>query len=124
PPEPRLLATSRGPQPYPLPLSGVDGEPFPSLLDAMAAVDTAAPAAAPAVPAALLARLSRRLESLERRRRRLAVELDDARPQADALRRRADLLLSQLHTVRKGARSATLSDFEGGAIEVRLDPTL
>ncbi|HEX7119032.1 MAG TPA: NFACT RNA binding domain-containing protein [Longimicrobiales bacterium] len=124
-PSPCLLRTDRGAQPYPVPLPGVPADPCPTLLDAMAAASGAgAPPAAPGIPRAQLDRLKARVAQLDRRRRRLAEELADAAPEAAALRRRADRLLSQLHLARKGMARVELSDFEGGTLEVELDPAL
>ncbi|MFW6078771.1 MAG: NFACT RNA binding domain-containing protein, partial [Gemmatimonadota bacterium] len=127
-PEPRLLRPERGPQPYPLPLPGVPGEPAPSLLDAMARAAEAL--GAPAAPAAtgvapdVLDRLRERVRRLDGRLHGLTRELEGARPEAEALRERADLLLSQLHKVEKGAERAVLDDFRGGEVVVDLDPAL
>ncbi|HEX6937828.1 MAG TPA: NFACT RNA binding domain-containing protein [Longimicrobiales bacterium] len=127
-PSPCLLRTDRGAQPYPLPLPGVAAEPCPTLLAAMAAVSgtRAAPAApaAPAVDRERLDRLRATLARIERRRARLARELADAAPEAAALRRSADLLLSQLYLARKGMTRVEVSDFEGGVVEIALDPAL
>ncbi len=122
---PCLLRTERGAQPYPLPLPGVESEPFPTLLAAMGALSGAeAPAAAPAVGRELLDRLRDRIERLDRRRRRLEAELAGAASEATELRRRGDLLLSQLHLVRKGMARVEVSDYEGGTLEIELDPAL
>lgn len=124
-PDPRLLRVDRGPQPYPVPLPGVPGDPYPDLLAAIQAASGAAiPVAGPRIPAALLERLRGRLAQLERRRRRLEEERAEAGPEAARLRRHADLLLSQLHEVRKGMKAVVLSDLEGGTVEIALDPTL
>lgn len=124
-PAPCLLRTERGDQPYPLPLPRVESDPFPSLLAAMEALSGAErPAAAPAVGRELLDRLRDHIRRAERRRRRLEEELAGAATEASSLRRQADLLLSQLHLVRKGMTKAQVPDFEGGVLEIELDPAL
>lgn len=125
PASPRLLDPSGRRQPYPLPLPGVEDRPFPTLLDAMrAAVEAAVPEAAATVSPELLDRLRARLAHLEKRRARLTAELEGAGSEATALRHQGDLLLSQLHRVRKGMQRVVLQDFTGGTVEVELDPAL
>jgi hypothetical protein len=118
---PQVLDLGR-PTPYPLPLAGVDGRPALSVLAAFegAMAATEAGALAPEVRAALEARLQRVL----RRAERLHAEAEEGPAKAAALRRRADLLMAQLHQVSKGDTRVTLDDFEGGSITVELDPTL
>lgn len=120
---PALLADG---QPYPHPLGDPAAQPYPSLLDAFAALGAgeAEPSATPAVAPELLARLRRRVERITRREERLGAELAGAQPEADALRRRADLLLAQPQAAPKGADAANLDDFEGGTLAVALDPAL
>ncbi len=128
PASPRLLELGAARQPYPLPLPGIDDAPFPTLLAAMVAGAGEAPGAevveAAAVPLDLLDRLRTRIRWLERRRARLATELDDAVLSAGSLRHQADLLMAQLHLVRKGMAEAQLPDWEGGTVSVALDPAL
>lgn len=125
PADPHLLRLGQRVQPYPLPLPGVEGERHDSLIDAVGAATGAEPLpAAPRVSAAHLDRLRRRVAQLARRRRRLEAERADAGPEAERLRNQADLLLSQLHLVRKGMESVELPDFAGGTVEITLDPAL
>ncbi len=118
-PRPRILALDR-PTLYPLPLPGVHDRPVPSLLAGMEALaaEEAPAGMAPEVRAALEDRRDRAGHRAER----LRAEMEAARPKAAALRRRADLLMAQLHAVPKGAGEVELDDFEGGAVVVKLDP--
>jgi hypothetical protein len=120
-PDPRVLELAR-PTPYPLPLPGVPGEAAHSLLAALetAAGQEARATVAPEVRAAL----EGQLERVSRRAERLRAEVEDAPGKAASLRRRADLLMAQLHRVPKGAERAELDDFEGGTVVAELDPTL
>ncbi len=99
-----------------------------SLLAALrAAAGATTPAPTPesaAVPPELVARLERRLDAVHRRLARLEQEQEDARPEAARLRQRADLLLAQPHLAPRGTRHAALSDFQGGTVDVDLDPAL
>lgn len=129
PAAPRVLELAGGPQPYPLPLPGVDDVPCPTLLAAMAEVAAVAgglptSAAPTAIPLELLERVRERVRRLERRRERLAAELEGAASAAQRDRRQADLLMGQLHLVRKGMTEVALSDWEGGTVTVALDPAL
>ncbi|HUG38966.1 MAG TPA: NFACT RNA binding domain-containing protein [Longimicrobiales bacterium] len=121
PAHPRILALDR-PTLYPLPLPEVADRPVLSLLAGMEAVAALeAPAGlAPEVRAALEARR----DEAARRAERLHAEVEAAPGKAATLRRRADLLMAQLHRVEKGAVQAELDDFEGGSLRIRLDPTL
>jgi predicted ribosome quality control (RQC) complex YloA/Tae2 family protein len=132
PASPRVLELAAGRQPYPLPLPGIPALPSPTLLSAMVAVagEVAGPGAAAGaagvepIPLELLDRLRQRIRGLERRRERLVAELEDARTGAQVYRQQADLLMTQLHQLRKGLAEAELSDWEGGTIVVALDPAL
>jgi predicted ribosome quality control (RQC) complex YloA/Tae2 family protein len=129
PAAPRVLELAGGPQPYPLPLPGVDAVPCPTLLAAMAEVAAVAgglptSAAPTAIPLELLEKVRERVRRLERRRERLAAELEGAASAAQRDRRQADLLMGQLHLVRKGMTEVALSDWEGGTVTVALDPAL
>lgn len=130
---PCLLELDRGLQPYPLELPGVAGRSTPSLLDAigqatgMAARAASAGAIGPGrtpVSPELLERVRRRLRALEARARRLAAQGSGALEDGAALRRRADVLLANLHALRKGQEQATLPDFSGGEITIELDRAL
>ena len=127
PPSPQLLEASGLRQPYPLPLPGIPSTPYPTLLAAFAAAaDASIPEAVPrpAVPPELLERLRSRIAALDARARRLGEQLANAEPEAETLRRKADLLLSQLGSVRKGMVRVELQDFEGGTVTIELDPAL
>ncbi|MBI4409112.1 MAG: DUF814 domain-containing protein [Gemmatimonadetes bacterium] len=122
-PRPRVLEPEHDPRPYPVPLPGIPDRPVPTLLAAMDAVAGVGAEPAPSLPPELLERLRWRIRHAEARLRRLADQAARAQPEAESLRRRADLLLSQLHRVARGAARAELSDFEGGTVTVELDPT-
>jgi predicted ribosome quality control (RQC) complex YloA/Tae2 family protein len=122
-----------GDQPYPLPLPGAVAAPAASLLEALARALGAAPPAMGEQPTAgpekgvapeLLQRLRRRAARLERRARRLEAQARGGLEEAVALRAQADVLLANLHAVRKGAARTTLPDFAGGEIEIELDRAL
>jgi predicted ribosome quality control (RQC) complex YloA/Tae2 family protein len=118
---PHVLDLGR-PTPYPLPLPGVDGRSMLSLLAAfeVGMADRGSAILAPEVRAAL----EERLQRVRRRAERLHAEAEEGPTKAAALRRRADLLMAQLHRVSKGDPRVTLDDFEGGSLTVELDPTL
>jgi hypothetical protein len=120
PVQPRLLDLGQ-PTPYPLPLPGVRARLALSLL---AALDEAAPTSPAALAPEVLVALEARLERVRRHADRLHAEAREAPGKARALRKRADLLMAQLHRVRKGATTVELDDFEGGSVVVELDPTL
>jgi predicted ribosome quality control (RQC) complex YloA/Tae2 family protein len=120
-----LLHLPGGPQPYPIALDGVTYAPAQSLLAAMEAAASAAPAedSAEGNAAALLERARRRLTGAERRIGSLRAE--EARVgEADRLRAHGDLLLSHLDWVEPGTSAVVLPDFDGGETEVALDPAL
>jgi predicted ribosome quality control (RQC) complex YloA/Tae2 family protein len=130
PAAPRLLELAASRQPYPLPLAGVADVPFPTLLTAMAALAgeaagaPAEAAGAAAIPLELLDRLRTRIRGLARRRERLAAELAAAESGARLHRQQADLLMGQLHLVRKGMTEVQLPDWTGGTVTVALEPAL
>lgn len=127
PAEPRVLQLAGGAHPYPLPLPGVEATPYPTLVDAMAAVAGAAAepvAARPTVSLESLDRLRGRLRQLERRRERMLAELSEATAGAARHRREADLLMANLHLLSKGMTGVELPDWEGGVLEIELDPAL
>lgn len=78
----------------------------------------------PPVHQIALERVRRALARARRRASRLRQELAGAKDEARRLRWEADLLLSQLAGVPRGARQATLDDFSGGSVVVTLDPAL
>jgi predicted ribosome quality control (RQC) complex YloA/Tae2 family protein len=65
-----------------------------------------------------------KIRQTERRMARLRRELDGAPNDAAASRRIADLMMSQLHTIKRGDTHVDLDDFEGHSIRVELDPAL
>lgn len=70
------------------------------------------------------------LEALERRKRTLLARLSDYQEaqkrleEARELRKRADLLMANLHRVQRGAKEVVLEDFEGRPITLVLEPGL
>lgn len=119
-----LLGHAVHAQPYSIRVHDVDLEQ-PTLLAAFrqAAQLAAALPVAPAAADAALAVVTERVEQLEQRARRLHREQAGAREEAQQLRRHADLLLSQLAKIARGATRAELDDFDGGTVLVELDPT-
>lgn len=119
-----LLHAAHAPQPYPIALDGVSYQPMDSLLAAMEAAASAAPAeAAEDVAGELLKRARGRLTGAERRIGSLTAELAKV-GEAERLRAQGDLLLAHLDWVEPGAPSVVLPDFDGGETEVSLDPAL
>ena len=126
-PAPALVRRPDGAlQPYPHPL-GEDSERAGSLLDAMrrAAQEEGSPAGGPGVadPEAI-DRVRREITRVEARIERLASQAARALPEAAALRAQGDVLLARLHGVPRGAARVALADFEGGTVEIALDPKL
>jgi predicted ribosome quality control (RQC) complex YloA/Tae2 family protein len=103
-----------------------DGDTGLTLLQAFAVAAERADAApeAPDAVEAALAVVAEQMENVDRRLRRLQDELEGAAAEANRLRHHADLLLSQLHAVERGATSVILDDFAGGTLDVELDPTI
>lgn len=124
PRRPCLIALDGAPQPYPVPVG--DAEAAPSLLDAFerAADRAAARPVAPDAAEQALAYAADRLDGVEKRMARLEEERAGAAAEADALRVQANLLLSQLHRVPRGASQVELDDFAGGTVRIVLDPAL
>jgi len=131
---PVLLETSKGLQPYPMALPGIEraapdhpGPGHPGLLDLIAeAVARDATASSPSdvlLPAALVARLERHVENLRRRVARLEQEEADL-PDPLVLRQTGDLLLARLADIPEGASEVRLQDFEGALVTVELNPRL
>jgi predicted ribosome quality control (RQC) complex YloA/Tae2 family protein len=122
---PQVLELPSGLHPYPAQLPGVPHLPVRTLVEAFEVVSGEVPSApAGVVMPELLERLRARLAQLERRAERLRAEAEGGAAEAAALRRSADLLLSQLWAVPRGAPRVTLSDFAGGEVEIELDPAL
>ncbi|WP_405285460.1 NFACT RNA binding domain-containing protein [Gaopeijia maritima] len=124
-PDPVLLDTDRGLQPYPLALPGAAHRPMASLLAAIEEATRArgVEAAPTLIPASLLDRLDRHLESLRARCARVEEQLDTL-PDPDREQALGDLILARYADVPQGVARVTLTDFEGAAVEVSLDPTL
>jgi predicted ribosome quality control (RQC) complex YloA/Tae2 family protein len=120
-----LVQQAGGWQPY-VGLEQESGEPMPDLLRAFGEAARRAEAAPPAdadVEQAL-AVIATRLDLVQKRLRRLEEERGGAAEESVRLRRQADLLLSQLHAVARGAGEVVLDDMEGGTIAITLDPAL
>jgi predicted ribosome quality control (RQC) complex YloA/Tae2 family protein len=101
--------------------------PMTSLLDAFAAATTQATTARPTADTdadAALARIAERFEALDKRASRLRREQQGAAREAEVTRHRADVLMTQLHQVPRGAASVELQDFDGTRIIIELDTTL
>lgn len=127
PARPVVVTPGAEAQPYPAPI-GPSAMPERSLLDAFARAaalrEVPIEPAADSVAADALLRLHHRRERTSGRLRRLREELSGSTVEAGALRRRASLLLGQLHAVRRGADSVTLDDWEGGSVRIELDPAI
>ncbi len=125
---PTILDTDRGPQPYPFPIPDATSRPVTSLLDAFAACadEEIAAGDAPtalAVGPELLEHLERTVAQAERRLVRLEAELAE-REDPEALRAVGDLILARYAEIRPGASTVVLTGFDGGPVEVTLDPSL
>ena len=120
-----ILRTKAGPQPYPIPLEGVESVRAESLLAAMASIAEAAPAEAEEEKPGpeLLGPARRKAAGAEKRIERLREETA-AVGEADRLRAQADLLLAHLDWAEPGDASVVLPDFDGGEVTVTLDPKL
>jgi predicted ribosome quality control (RQC) complex YloA/Tae2 family protein len=103
-----------------------DEESAPSLLVGFerAAAAAAALPHASETAAADLALIEERLAAVRLRARRLEAQRAGASGEAARLRVAADLLLSQLQRVPRGADRVLLDDFAGGTLELELDPAL
>jgi predicted ribosome quality control (RQC) complex YloA/Tae2 family protein len=120
-----ILRTPAGPQPYPMALEGVESVRAESLLAAFGTIAAAAPAEVEeAKPGPdLLGQARRKLSGAEKRIERLREELAGV-GQADRLRAQGDLLLAHLDWAEPGDASVVLPDFDGGEMEIALDPKL
>lgn len=121
-----ILRTPGGSQPYPMALEGFESARAPSLLAAMETIAAAAPVEAEEAPKAgpdLLGQARRRMAAAEKRIERIREELAGV-GQADRLRAQADLLLAHLDWAEPGDASVVLPDFDGGEMEIALDPRL
>lgn len=123
--EPGILEPGLADQPYPAPLPGRE---FRKTADLLVAFDEVAPVhrtrAEGRDPADVIAELVRLRETEESKIDRLRAELAGAAAEAKRLRADADLLLGQLHLVRRGMQEATLNDWKGGTVSISLDPAL
>ena len=125
---PHLINGPAGPQPYPIPLPGLEGTPHDSLLSAFAACarmrteEGDAPAAL-AVGPDLLALLQDAEKQLAKRVVRLQAEYESREPPGP-LRAIGDLILARYADIPGGASVVTLEDFAGGEVVVELDPKL
>ncbi|MGH7554473.1 MAG: NFACT family protein, partial [Longimicrobiales bacterium] len=121
---PVLLATPHGPQPYPFPLRTAPSHPQTSLLEAFEEAARQQPAQLAGAAVFDIERIRKHRAKVDARIEHLRKELADAPAQAEMLRRNADLLLAQLHRVRKGEHEVRLDDFAGATVTVTLDPAL
>lgn len=127
PSEPVVLELPSGTQPYPFPLLGVEQHPARSLLAAFdecgaeAATMPEASAAAALGPA-LVGQLKGEVRRARRRMARLEAELAELEDPA-ALRAVGDLILARYADIPAGASHARLRDFDGGEMDVELDPS-
>lgn len=123
-PEPVLLVTKGGLQPYPFPLDGLSFRPADSLLDAFESVSQAETVDATQRDlTALLNRAKKRLEGVRRRIERLREE-EAKVGEAARIRERADLLLAHVGRVQPGAKRVTVHDAEGRTLKIPVDPAL
>jgi predicted ribosome quality control (RQC) complex YloA/Tae2 family protein len=126
--QPILLREQGGWQPYTLapPLPPDTETTLDSVLVAFAHAaerSEATPAGGVTMEEALDA-VARRMEAIGKRAQRLHDEQAGAEEEAALLRSRADVLLSQLHTVRRGTETAELLDFTGQPVSIPLDPAI
>jgi len=126
PPEPVLLETTAGPQPYPFPLAGTPARRAPSLLDAFAELAAAeaggdAGSIGGAGHGLLVADLEAAVRRASGRVERLEQELAEL-PDAAALRGLGDLILARYADIPQGVTRASLTAFDGSSVEVELDP--
>ncbi|HYH80114.1 MAG TPA: NFACT RNA binding domain-containing protein [Longimicrobium sp.] len=123
-PEPVLLETKAGLQPYPHPLDGVSFRPVASLLagfEAASQAETVDATQRDLTP--LLNRARRRLAGV--RKRIEALREQEAKVGEGArLRARADLLLAHLARIQPGAMRVTVYDEEGRKLKLPVDPAL
>ncbi len=121
-PDPVLLWTGGGLQPYPLPLPGTPAEPQPTLLAAFTHAAAAVGELPAALPPALLDALAERAVRAWARADALRRELAE-NPDPATLRGAGDLLLARLAELERGVGRARLTGFDGRPVELDLDPT-
>ncbi len=128
PPDPAVLESEHGPQPYPFPLPGMPSRHADSLLDAFALSAERTEEARGASPLALLpggllAELDAAVDAALRRVTRIEAELA-ALEDPDELRTLGNVLLAHYADVPRGASQVTLPGFSGETVVVPLDPGL
>ena len=124
--DPVILETSRGPQPYPMPLQGIPSSAAESLVAAIATCADSTGDASPgslAIGPELLERLEDAIAQGEKRVVRLTAQLD-GRQDPERLRGLGDLILARYGELSPGTSSAFVDDFEGNTVELKLDPKL
>ena len=119
---PCLLETTRGRQPYPFQIPGLEHTPAPDLLSALRTL-----ANSDEEGGSRTGGVEREVERfLVRARKKVAglrKEMDQAKDPQEP-REMANLLLARLHQVPRGSHSITLEGFSGEAVVVSLDPSL
>ena len=120
--QPRMLSTVQGPQPYPYPLPGIEGEARATLLAALAEGSGTDPRAS-LVPSEVMSALERRIGAAEGKLAGLREQLEELEDPA-RVRATGDLLLARMGSIPRGAARISLEDFEGRTVYVPLDPTL
>lgn len=134
-----LTPSPRGRVLYPIRLDGDSGEAtesridaasgaerLPSLLDGMRSLRARQEGdggASLLLPGPLVTRAEARLQRLERKAAALRRQLEGA-PDPAPLRAVGDLILARFAQVPTGRDTVQLADFEGGTVEVALDPKL
>jgi predicted ribosome quality control (RQC) complex YloA/Tae2 family protein len=121
-PDPCLLESERGKQPYPIVIEGYEVEKFTSILDALEAAAEAADGNHH--PAGLVLRqLDRALNQARGKVRGLQRELEEA-ADPEVAREKANLILARLGEIGRGVSQVSLTGFLGETVIVDLDPTL
>lgn len=125
-PEPVLLQTAKGLQPYPLAVPGTPSQAIPSLVAGFEiAYETEEEVRQPAgiVPGELVERVKGQVKRARKRASTLGRELQNS-PDPEELRAIGGLLLARLAQVPRGAAEVELDGFDGVKVCVRLDPAL
>ena len=113
-----IPATLGSGQPYPHHLWDDDARRYDTLLAAYAAASGAG------AGEAVVKDLTRRVRAAEKKIERLQGEMDKVRATGQNLRAHGDLLLAYASTVTRGVSRVTLPDFDGGNVDIELDPKL
>jgi predicted ribosome quality control (RQC) complex YloA/Tae2 family protein len=121
-PEPCILETTRGKQPYPFVLNDFKYDPFPTILEAIREASREETATEPS-HARVLNRLDRALRTAEGKVKAIEREMEIA-TSPEVLREQANLLLARLSEVEKGAPEVRLKGFHGEDLTLKLDPSL